>query len=160
MQQREYINGEVANQFNRETAMSVTNIVTTLTGGDAKETAFEFFKKKFDAEVQVDGELYWFGINGKTFHIHFHGEDYAFVRCDEIETTHNTEMQWVADEDLSRTTFEFIHDCMKCQVCPHRLARCSDFGICDQCQDNWHEVPCRVCKSQFGRLTDGKHSWC
>ena len=158
MQQREYINGEVANQLNHETARSVTNIVTTLMGGDAKETAFEFFKKKFEDEFE--GEFYWSGIDGISFNIMPY-EDMTFVGSDEMTRRMNTQMPWKEHpDDKARGAFDFIHDCMKCQVCPLRLARCSDFGICRVCQKNWHEVPCRVCKSQFGFLTDGKHSWC
>ena len=158
MQQREYINGEVSNQLNRETSMLMTDIVHEYVGGNAKETAYQFFKKKFDEEFEVDGEFYWLGINGYTFNIR-PCEDCTFIHCDDLHTQHNTQMPW-SSNDMPRTTFEFIHDCMKCQVCPMRLARCSDFGICEQCQQQWHEVPCRGCGSQFGSLTDGKHSWC
>jgi len=177
MQQREYINGKVANQLNRETAMAVTDIVTQLTGGDARQTAFEFFQRKFEETIQeipVDGgnsDMYWNGIKGWHFNIRMfdcgNGDLEVRVHNDsEMYTQCSTDMGFGdrATPDtivkLAQDTFDFIHDCMKCQVCPMRLARCSDFGICEQCQQQWHEVPCRGCGSQFGSLTDGKHSWC
>ena len=62
---------------------------------------------------------------------------------------------------ITKTTFDFCCDVMKCSVCPLYLAQSSApfFGHCQNCMSVWNEVACSICKSHFGIMIDHVHVW-
>ena len=158
---------------NKETANHFTDMIQSFVGGDAKQTAYQFFKKEFDNTFDRSPgstqEFYWSGIDGASFCIR--GTRWPDEKqpldvwiggeSEGMETRQNTEVPSEDGVEMAWTAFEFIHNCMKCTSCPLRLALCSDFGICSQCHQSFNEAPCYVCHGHFGFYkTGGKHSWC
>jgi len=157
---------------NKETANHFTDMIQSFVGGDAKQTAYQFFKKEFDKTFArspgILQELYWSGIDGYSFIIRgtrFGDEKEpqdVFIggEHDEVQSSQYTEVESEDGVDMALTAFEFINNCMKCSSCPRTLALCSNFGICGMCRRFYQDTPCRVCHGHFGYFSGGKHSWC
>jgi hypothetical protein len=149
----------------------LTRMCQDLSGGDAREMAFQLFLRQFKDENGIfkeNREVNPF-VNGIDFEVMLtmqYDEECWLVRVSATDGPTQCG-KWtvfeIAEEELEsklRHVFQLMEDNLMCAGCKQELALGTDFGLCPFCTTTWNTIPCTKCGGHFGCINDGTHARC
>ena len=166
------LRGTVAGHFFED---NVVQVITDFMGGTPRDQALANFTEMFnktmlkmckDDDSEEEFDFYFcFGETTFIMNIGFTDGREGTVCVDVRYYGSHSAVSVTEGWDwrkLAQETFDFCDDAIKCRSCSKVLAspNAPSFGICERCQWSYNKKGCSVCHGYFGKIIEGKHSWC